>query len=410
MGKMIDIKIPDYVTEIMTYLEASGFEAFVVGGCVRDSLCGKTPTDWDVCTSALPNCVKDIFDGIMTIIPTGEKHGTVTILSGGNAVEVTTFRSDDGYLDGRHPESVSFVPSIEEDLARRDFSVNAMAYNHSRGLIDLYGGRDDIDLNILRCVGDPQIRFQEDALRIMRALRFSAVCGFDIEKETEFALHQCRGLLKRVSAERIYEELKKILSAEAPSKILIKYRDIFEVIMPQAFSKEVFSADSSCLADKMPYDVSMRLAAILSTTDAEGIRDTLAELKAERATRRTVLLLCERSGLKPPADKVSVKYILKELGVADTKLLLEFCRAGALVSGGDARAFEYAASIIDEILADNECFSLKDLAINGTDIINLGSKEGCEVGEFLDKALSNVIEGNLPNKREDLIKFLSDKI
>ncbi len=410
MGEIIDIKIPDYVTEIMTYLEASGFEAFVVGGCVRDSLCGKNPTDWDVCTSALPTCVKEIFDGIMTVIPTGEKHGTVTILSSGNAVEVTTFRSDDGYIDGRHPESVSFVPSIEEDLARRDFTVNAMAYNYSRGLVDLYGGRSDVNSKILRCVGIPQIRFEEDALRIMRALRFSAVCGFDIEKETEFALHQCRELLKKVSAERKYAELKKILVAEAPSKILINYRDIFEVIMPQAFSEGVFSADVCYLADKMPYDASMRLATILSSADADGVRNALAELKTERTTRHTVLSLCERSGVKPPADKVSVKYILKELGVADTKLLLEFCRVKALVSGGDVCAFEYANSMIDEILDNNECFSLKDLAIKGADIINLGYKEGCEVGEQLDRALVNVIEGNLPNRREDLIKFLSHKI
>ncbi len=410
MDKIVDIKIPDYVTEIMTYLEASGFEAFVVGGCVRDSLCGKTPTDWDVCTSALPSCVKEIFDGTMTVIPTGEKHGTVTIISGGNAVEVTTFRSDDGYLDSRHPESVSFVPSIEEDLARRDFTVNAMAYNHSRGLVDLYGGQADVNSKILRCVGIPQIRFEEDALRIMRALRFSAVCGFDIEKETESALHQCRELLEKVSAERIYAELKKILVAEAPSKILIKYRDIFEVIMPQAFSEDVFSADSSHLADKMPYDASMRLAAILSFVDAEGVKNALAGLKTERDTRHTVLLLCERSGLKPPADKVSVKYILKELGVDKAKLLLEFCRAGALVTGGDACAFAYASSMVDEILNNNECFSLKSLEINGADIINLGLGEGCEIGEHLDRVLNNVIEGNLPNRREDLINFLSDKI
>lgn len=410
MGKMIDIKIPDYVAEIMAYLEASGFEAFVVGGCVRDSLCKKIPTDWDVCTSALPSCVKEIFNGIMMVIPTGEKHGTVTVLSGGGAVEVTTFRSDDGYLDGRHPESVSFVPSIEEDLARRDFTINAMAYNHTRGLVDLYGGREDIDSKILRCVGRPRVRFEEDVLRIMRALRFSAVCGFDIEKETAIALHQSRELLKRVSAERIYAEFKKILNSMAPSKILIEYRDVFEVIIPQAFSKGVFSADICRLVDKMPYDLSMRLATVLSLTDTNGIKNALTGLRTERAIRRTVLLLCERCDLKMPADKVALKYILKEFGVSDAKLLLEFCRVKALASGGDAYAFASATSMIDDILDNNECFLLKDLEINGEDIINLGLGEGDRVGEYLDIVLNNVIEGNLPNKRDDLINFLSDKI
>ncbi|MBQ3573011.1 MAG: hypothetical protein IJA16_00285, partial [Clostridia bacterium] len=223
-------------------------------------------------------------------------------------------------------------------------------------------------------------------------------------------LHQCRELLKRVSAERIYAELKKILTAEAPSKILVKYRDVFEVIMPQIFSQEIFSASACILADKMPYDASMRLAAILGTADAKAVRDTLAALKAERATRHTVLLLCERRGLKPPADKASVKYILKELGAADTKLLLEFCRVEALASGGDMGAFEYAQALTDEILDNDECFDVKALDINGADIIKLGLGEGREIGKYLEETLFNVIEGNLQNRREDLIKFLLEKI
>lgn len=406
MSEKNDIKIPDYVLKIMTYLEASGFEAFVVGGCVRDSLCGKIPTDWDVCTSASPNNVKEIFDGIMTVIPTGEKHGTVTVLSENNAVEVTTFRTDGGYIDGRHPEDVCFVSNIENDLARRDFTVNAMAYSHSRGLVDLYGGIDDIYLNILRCVGDPTTRFKEDALRIMRAIRFSAVCEFEIERETASAIHLCRELLRKVSAERIYEELKKILMSENPSKLLTEYRDVFEVILPQIFSEEIFSINSCALADKMPSDIALRLAAVLSMGDLQSVRDALVSLKAERSVRHIVLLLCERGKLSPPADKVSVKYFLKEFGIDKARLLLEFGRVSSSVISKDTSAFDYAISIINEIIYNDECFSLKNLDINGSDIINLGFGKGSEIGRILDTLLNNVIEGNLPNKRKDLIKFV----
>ena len=404
MERIFTVNIPDFADRIITRLEANGFEAFAVGGCVRDSICKKIPKDWDVCTSAKPEQIKEIFKADFTVIPTGEKHGTITVLSNHHPIEVTTFRYDGSYSDGRHPQKVQFVSHISEDLARRDFTVNAMAYNSRCGIVDLFGGMEDIKNKIIRCVGNPKERFEEDALRIMRALRFSAVCNFDIEKETSLAIHNGKELLRKISAERIYAELKKLLLADSPSTLLIDYKDVFDVILPKTFSENVFSEKNCYLADKMPKDISMRLGVILGNISADAVMDSLETLKAERETIRRTCMFIKNSKINAPVCKTEAKYMLKSFGKTDTIDILKYNSVwnSSVNSGEDY--FKGALVFIEEIEKNNECYSLKSLDISGSDLLSLGIK-GQKIGIVLNSLLDAVIDNSVKNHKPELLKL-----
>ncbi len=404
----LEIEIPKNVQKILTYLEANGFEAFVVGGCVRDSICRKKPKDWDVCTSANPREIKRVFEGVMPTIPTGEKHGTITVVSGKEAVEVTTYRRDGGYTDGRRPDSVCFVPDIKEDLSRRDFTINAMAYNPRVGILDLFGGASDIEKGLLRCVGVPEKRFEEDALRIMRALRFSAEGGFEIEKETSDAIHRCRSLLEKISAERIYAELKAILLSAEPSKILISYRDVFEVIIKAAFSQENFSYTRCIAADAMQKDLPMRLAVVLGSQGAEVTRELLRVLKTEKQVRRKSCMLCENDGITPPCDRKECLYMLKRYGDSDARDIIKY-NSVLYQKTKMGKAYADALAMLDDIIEKDECYSLKQLKISGNDLIVLGISQGVDIGGKMEELLCAVIDKRVKNERSALLKFLADK-
>ncbi len=410
MPQDLIIKIPPYVQRVLTYLETSGFEAFVVGGCVRDSIMGIEPYDWDVCTSAKPKQIKEVFANIMPVVLTGEKHGTVTVMSEKNNVEVTTFRTDGNYTDSRHPESVTFVSSIEEDLSRRDFTMNAMAYNPKKGIVDIFGGKEDINNKVIRSVGDASVRFEEDALRIMRALRFSATLSFDIEDKTDNAIHKCRELLKNVSVERIYTEFSKLIMSEFPSKVLIKYRDVFGVIIPEVFLSDCNIDKQFEMMDILPVNINLRLAAALGAHGARDAIRVLKMLKTDNATRSYVRDILENSGREVKSDKISVKYMLKNCGVSLYRDILEYIKAKETVFNLCDTEYDKVISIIEEIGDNGECFSVKDLAINGSDLITLGIDKGPKVGQILDKVLNYVIEEKIENKYDVLVDFVNRNI
>lgn len=397
----INILIPGHINSILTYLEAAGFEAFVVGGCVRDSLRGAAPHDWDVCTSALPSETTAVLSGIMTVIPTGIKHGTVTVVSNGKTVEVTTFRSESDYTDHRRPSSVKFLHTIDGDLSRRDFTVNAMAYNNKHGLIDMFGGLDDLNKGILRCVGNPTMRFTEDGLRIMRALRFSAACRLNIEPNTAAAIHDCRKLLLNISSERIFSELKGLLLSEKPSALLIEYRDVFEVILPEAFASGSFCAEFIRMTDILPQNFSLRFAALLFNIDKESISSVMSRLKADGETRRCVYTVIDEC-TAPPASEIAAKHMLCKLGVSSVYNILNFGLARASICGGDTAAYSNAIKAVDNIIQNGECFSLSDLDITGRDLIDFGIPAGPEIGRILDRLLCDVIDGKTENRKSSL--------
>lgn len=392
------INIPSYANKILTHLEASGFEAFVVGGCVRDSLRGVTPLDWDICTSALPEKVSFIFKDILPVIPTGIKHGTVTILSEGIPVEVTTYRTDGKYNDNRRPENVSFVTSVTHDLARRDFTMNAIAYNHKRGIIDLFGGISDIESKTVRCVGNPEKRFEEDALRILRALRFSAVCEFGMEEQTRQAIFSCKDLLKNISSERIFAEIKKLLLATNPSNILIKFQKIFEVCIPYE-TPELYLK----MTDILPKILPLRVAALLGGTDADDVRKILNSLRADKALTHSVCCIADNVGLPCPTTRAELKRMMHKLGIENTRNILTFKYAKETAAGGNPSTITSVLNLIDEILNSNECFSLNSLSINGLDLISLGINSGNEIGYILNSLLFLVIDGKIQNVKSVLL-------
>lgn len=398
----INILIPDYINSILTYLEAAGFEAFVVGGCVRDSLRGTVPHDWDICTSAQPSETTAVLSEIMTVIPTGIKHGTVTVVSNGKTVEVTTFRSESAYTDNRRPSSVKFLNTIDGDLSRRDFTVNAMAYNNKHGLIDMFGGLDDLNKGILRCVGNPSLRFTEDGLRIMRALRFSASCRLNIEPNTASAIHDCRKLLLNISSERIFSELKGLLLSENPSALLLEYRDVFEVILPEAFASDSFCAEFIRMTDILPQNFSLRLAALLFNTGKENTSAVMSRLKTDNETRRCVYSIIDGCTAPPPASEIAAKHMLCKLGVSSVYNILNFGLAHASICGGGTAAYSNAIKTVDNIIKNGECFSLSDLDITGRDLIESGIPAGPEIGRILNRLLCDVIDGKTENRKASL--------
>lgn len=376
----------DSTTEyILSSLENAGFDAYVVGGSLRDLLLGMEVHDTDIATNALPAQVKEVFKG-MNVIETGLKHGTVTLVINHTPYEITTFRTEGPYSDSRRPDAVYFTDSIEEDLKRRDFTVNALAYSKSRGLVDLFGGVDDLKSKVLRAVGDPVKRFSEDALRIMRALRFSAVLGFEIEPKTKAAVFAHADLLKKIAVERIYSELIRMLSGNAFDKVLRDFFPVFQRIMPEIVMPE---KDLSVLPDPL-----FRLAALFSS-EADA-RTALRRLKADNNTAAKVAILL--GSIPVPADKTDIKYFLSRYGSSALEIALF-----RELFYDEKGAYERVKAVYDS----GECYSLAQLAVNGSDIVKLGYS-GRETGMVLNKLLDMVIQGKVKNAKEELLNAIKN--
>lgn len=371
----ITIPVPDYVQHILDRISESGHEAFIVGGCVRDALLGLIPKDYDVCTSAIPEEVKACFLDAR-VIETGISHGTVTVLSDGHAVEITTYRIDGAYADHRRPDMVFFTPMLREDLARRDFTINAMAYHPVAGLIDPFHGHKDLMDAMLRCVGNPDERFKEDALRILRALRFMSRFSLRIEEKTEEALFANCHLLLHVSMERVLKELSGMVFA----KVSNKYVPVLQVVLPELYT--------ICVEESLPGDTAVQFAALLRGLNAQAI---LKRLKAStQLTERVVMLVSNMESFVPP-DTAAIRQLLHEIGPEAARQLL-------LLQNN-----KQASTMLDEILERGDCYAAYMLAVNGYDMIKMGLS-GKAVGMMLDWLLDQVMENSFKNERDTLMK------
>ncbi len=445
--KPIPIEIPFDVKELIGELEHAGYTAYIVGGSVRDAVMGKVPHDYDICTSASPEQMKTVFAG-RNVIETGLKHGTLTVVGRDGHYEITTYRIDGNYGDNRHPEDVKFVDNIEEDLARRDFTVNAMAYGEKAGMIDPFGGISDVKNRIIRCVGDPNKRFTEDALRILRGVRFSSVCGFQVEEDTEKAMFFHKHLLEHVSAERKNVEFCKLL-VPADIRILMQYKEIFATFIPElvpmfGFDQRNFhhrydvyehTAQAVVCA---PQDLIIRLALFFHdigkpsvfSIDENGVghfydhakvgkertETILKRLKFDNATIRAVSELVEAHGVVPSDSLKYARKLLHRHGEEQVRRLVVVARcdllAQAAYQGRDEKLklLDILQKNLETVIAEKQCVSVKDLAVNGNDIMSLGVKEGKKIGELLQFLLETVMESPEKNEKDQLLSLVRARL
>jgi len=434
------LTIPAGADFILRRLMENGFDAYVVGGCVRDSLLGLFPHDWDICTSARPEQMQAVFADCR-VIETGLKHGTLTVLRDRIPYEVTTFRVDGGYTDHRHPDNVSFVSNVVDDLARRDFTVNAMAWNPQTGLVDAFHGQEDLRAGIIRAVGDPKTRFTEDALRILRALRFASVYGFRIDDATSQAAHDLRHTLTDVAAERIRVELAKLLCGQGAADILRAYPDVVFVLLPQLRAMHGFDQHNPHhrydvwehtlrALPHIPPTETLRLAILLHdsgkpdcfTLDEAGIGhmhghaersaeiadEVLSSLRVDNATRERVTLLVRSHSLSVSPDPKLLRRRLNQLGEEALRQLLLLQRADQLgkgtISPEEIEAeYRTVVAALDALMATLPCFTLKSLAVSGRDLMAAGLPKGHIVGQALAYLLDEVMAERLPNARDALL-------
>ena len=436
------LQLPPQVDTALRRLNEAGYEAYIVGGCVRDGLMGRTPGDFDVTVSALPEETETVFAG-EKVIETGLKHGTVTVLLDGKPLEITTYRIDGDYTDARHPDGVTFTRSLAEDLARRDFTVNAMASDRSGEIVDLYGGKADLAAKVIRCVGDPDARFSEDALRILRALRFAAVLEFEIEPVTAAALRRKKHLLRFVSAERIREELTKLLCGAAAHRVLTDYANVIGEVLPEILPSvgfeqhhpcHIYTVYEHCLTalDHIPAEPVLRWTALLHdlgkplvyTTDPDGTRHfyghaersaelaeaVLTRLKFDTASRERILQLVSVHDRQIEATVPAVKRALGKLTPEVFSQLIAVKRADNFAQAEHLRGrqayYDELERIAAEILAEKACFSLRDLAVSGDDLTALGIPKGPAVGKALRMLLDAVIDGKAENEKNALLDHL----
>ena len=434
--------LPADIAAVLQRLEAAGYASYVVGGAVRDWLAGSQPHDYDLCTAALPQQVEQLFAD-QHVVETGLQHGTVSIILHGKPVEVTTFRTEGNYSDGRRPDAVTFVPEIERDLARRDFTINAMAYSPQSGLVDLFHGREDLQNGVIRCVGNATARLEEDALRVLRALRLSATLGFSIAPETAAAIHRHAGGLAHVSAGRICAELRRLVTGPGAGRVLLQYQDVVAQFLPETNAMAgfwqhnphhiytVWGHTAAAVGASAP-DEAVRLALLFHdmakpqcfTRDAAGTghfyghaqagsalcRQAMRRLQFDSETVRLVsqLVLYHDTVLVP--QKPAVRRWLNKMGQA------QFCRLLAVHRGDTLglapalwpqrlAALQAVEDVLAQVLKEEACFSRKALAVNGRDIMALGVPQGRQVGEVLHKLLQCVLEGRLPNERQALLAY-----
>lgn len=437
------ITLPTEVAALLRQLREAGFAAYAVGGCVRDSLRGEAPQDWDICTNAKPQETAACFAAGRVVL-TGERYGTVTVLRGGQGYEITTFRAEAGYSDSRHPDAVTFLPELRGDLMRRDFTVNAMAAGENGEVIDLFGGREDLAAGVIRCVGEPEQRFSEDALRILRALRFAARFGFAVAPETAAAIHALCGRLTQVSSERLRKELSGILKGRNAARILDEFSDVLCVALPELkpcigfrqynphHTLDVWQ-HTLRVVDAVEPEETLRLAALLhdvakpdvfcfdknlighfpghAAAGAARAAQILRRLHYDAATVREVgELVAWHMRPSYPATERTSRRLLALAGPEQARRLLRLNRADRLGTGTQERTLveaetQEAESMLEAQLAADACFSLKQLAVSGRDLLALGMPQGRTLGEVLETLLQQVISGNLTNTKAELCQY-----
>ena len=391
----MNIPIPENVMQALEILGKNGYSAYAVGGCVRDSLLGNKPDDWDICTSALPEQTAECFADYR-VIPTGVKHGTITVIVE-KPLEITTFRIDGDYLDNRRPSEVSFTRRLEDDLCRRDFTVNAMALSADGEITDLYGGQEDLKAKLIRCVGCAETRFDEDALRIMRALRFASVLGFEIESETADAIRKKCHLLANIAAERIVKEFTKLLRGNC-ADILSGYREVIKIFLPIAD----FSADTVGFIAASPAEPLLRLAILLSKSSAEDAEKMLRKLKYDNCTLKYVTLILESADMSLTDSRPQVKRLINKFGEEYAKLIVDYHFYTEKISAYLHRSI---VDTIYDITAKGECCTLSKLAVNGSDIASLGICPQNKIGTVLYSLLEKVMDGECENEKNTLIQL-----
>lgn len=434
------IEVPRQVDSIIKRLAKNGFEAYIVGGCVRDSLLGIEPNDWDITTSARPEETERCLSNFK-IVETGLKHGTVTVVTNSMPVEVTTYRVDGQYSDNRHPDEVKFTRSLKEDLARRDFTVNALAYG-PEGIIDCFGGCDDLGKKRIRCVGNADKRFKEDGLRILRALRFASTLNFSVERETAKCILKNCALLDNIAWERIQTEFTKLLCGDGAERVLKKYRDVFARFIPEikpSFDFEqnnpyhIYNVWEHTLnsVEKIEPEPILRLTMFLHdlgkpfcySKDKKGVghfyghakksaeiaRTILTRLKYDRHTADTVVTLIEFHDLPLINDERIIKRRLSRMGEANLRMLLKVKAADIKAQNPDFRgrlaALKEVESVLNSILLQKQCFTLENLQISGSDLLDSGVRQGAEIGRILGILLKAVIDDKCENTRSELLKY-----
>lgn len=432
--------IPENAAYIIDTITRAGFEAYCVGGCVRDMLMGIKANDFDITTSATCDEVKAIFNHDR-IIETGIKHGTVTVIIEGEPFEVTTYRTEGTYSDNRHPDEVIFTRSLREDLSRRDFTVNSIAYNKKDGIVDLFGGKEDIENKIIRCVGEPEKRFKEDSLRILRGIRFASTLGFTVEEKAKRAMLQCRHLIKNISAERIFTELSKMLCGKNVKNIIIEFADVLAEIIPEIKAMNGFEqhnfhhvydvlTHTAVVVESTPPLLQLRLAALFhdvakpccfsldekgvghfyghASISAEIVEKRLTELRCDNKTKEAVVKLIKAHDAPIEENERIIKRRLASMGKELFFYLIKLKRAdtaGLAPEFAERYAhFDRLEAIAEEILSKEECFSLKHLAVNGRDMMALGLK-GREIGDMLNFLLEAVIDKKVENEKKALVEF-----
>ena len=436
-----EITPPREALAVLQKIEEAGGRAYLVGGCVRDALRGAAPKDWDLCSSLPARRIMELFGE--KALPTGLKHGTVTVRAGAQSFEVTTFRIDGEYRDGRHPASVTFTPSLTEDLKRRDFTLNAMAWHPREGLTDPFGGENDLKAGLIRCVGEPEQRFREDGLRILRGLRFASQLGFALEEKTGRALLEERALLDRVSRERVRDELTKALCGEHIRPLLLEYREVFAQVIPEIrpmfdFDQhspwhiyDVWTHTAAVVEAVPPEDPALRLAALLhdmgkpasfrldesgrghfpghDRLGAEQAEGVLQGLRYDRGTTEAVTTLIRWHDTHPAPEEANLRRFLPRLGRERFFQLLTLMaaddRAKNEKSARGAAVYEKMRRMAEGILERGDCLSLGQLAVSGEDLIDLGIAPGPALGEVLGRLLDAVLADPALNRREILLKM-----
>ena len=435
--------LPNNVLKIIESLNRNNYECFVVGGCVRDMLLGNPPKDYDLTTNAKPNEILEVFKDYKTF-DAGIKHGTISVVIDNEVFEITTYRIDGDYLDSRHPENVVFTDAIEKDLSRRDFTVNAMAYSPQTGLVDYYGGVDDIKYKAIRCVGEPDIRFREDALRILRALRFASVYNFSIEFNTYNAIMNNKNLLNNISKERISSELTKIICGESCDYILRRFKEVFAVVIPEISSMFHFEQNNPhhnktlwkhtvSSVKNIDNDEVLRMTMLLhdigkplaEKMDKKGVshyngHEKISSTMAERILKRLrysnsfinqVVLLIKYHDVGISTDKFSIKKMLNIMGKENFSLLLKVRYADIMAQSYyqlEEKLSEYnqVKELFNEIISNKECYQISDLAVNGKTLLENGITDGKEIGEKLNYLLNLVMSEECKNTEEELLKFI----
>lgn len=437
------MNIPVHIKKTLNLLENNGFEAYIVGGCVRDSLRKTDPNDWDVTTSATPDQILNVFNEYKCI-ETGKKHGTISVIIDSNIIEITTYRIDGIYSDTRHPDSVSFSSNIYDDLSRRDFTINAIAYNPNKGFVDLFEGNEDIQSQIIRCVGNPYERFKEDALRILRALRFSSQLSYTIDEKTKKAIIELATLLKNISKERIYEEMTKILCGKNVESVLLEYSSVFSIIIPEleaciGFEQntpwhcyDVYTHIAKSVANienKPIYRWTMLLHDVGKPekyiTDQFGVghfyghpivseqiaRNRLKELHADTKSINMICCLIKNHDTRIELSQKSVLKLLNKLGKEIVLMLIDVQNADHKAQNPDKweRCMTYENEfkrILSEISEKGLCFTLKDLKFNGDDCKALGINDGIAIRNTLSNVLDAVINQKINNNKLEITEYV----